>query len=326
MPRTKAHEKHQTSTKSGTLAHIRISGILHRKHFPKGTDPVRIKEWLLSTEIRYRGNGPTTGRFRDDATTYLQAVRAMPSYAGRRQHIDEWIALFGDRPRGTITSHEIRAQLHVWKTAGKAASTVNHRRTALMHLFTVLDGKSAANPVKDVPKFTEPSPFPRALSSATIRRLLSKMRGTDQARAMVIAYTGIPHAQLAQIRPEHVNFTAGTVIVHGRKKGQGTATSIRRLTVKGIQALRKMGATKAWGPFDRWAFRRAVHEACAAAKVNPPLRPYDLRHFFGTELYRRSGDLRAVQELMGLSSPTLTNRYALGAVNPRVEAAVRMWR
>src|SRR6185295_12121548 len=40
-------------------------------------------------------------------------------------------------------------------------SAVNKRRTALQHLFTVLDGKSAPNPVKNVPKFREPDPRTR---------------------------------------------------------------------------------------------------------------------------------------------------------------------
>lgn len=326
MSRKRTHQKHQTPTKSGTRAHIRIHGQLYTKHFKTGTDPVRIREWLLSTEIKFRKKGAQTGRFREDAKAYLLAVKAMPTYAERQYHIEQWIAAFPDELRARITSDQIRAQLHAWKAEGLAASSVNHRRTALMHLFTVLDGKSAANPVKDVPKFPEPSPFPRAVSSAAIAKLLSKMRGQDKARAMVMAYTGIPNAQLAKIEPGHVNEKAGTVIVHGRSKGKGTATSVRRLTAKGLKAFQQMATAKAWGPFSRWEFRRAVHEACAKAKIDPPIRPYDLRHFFGTELYRRSGDLRAVQLLMGHSTPTLTHRYTLGAIEPRVEAAVRQWR
>jgi integrase len=317
---------HLTTTASGTRAQIRIHGTLHRKHFKAGTDPVVIKTWLLQTEIKYRGKGPQSGRFKDDALTYLGAVKAMPTFSDRRQHIEEWMTVFGDRLRREITSDEIRAQLHTWKAAGKAASTVNHRRTALMHLYRVLDGKSAANPVKDIPKFAEPSPFPRAVSSAAIARLIVKLQGADRARAMVIAYTGIPHAQLAKIQLGDFNAKAGTVIVHGRRKGQGTATSIRRLTAKGVTAFKAMAKANAWGPFDRWKFRRAIREACAAAKIDPPLRPYDLRHFFGTELYRRSGDVRAVQILMGHSTPTLTHRYTLGAVDSRVEAALKRWR
>lgn len=327
MARKISREKHLTPTNSGTRAHIRIRGVLHRKHFARGTDPLVIRQWLLAQEIRYRTGSRPSGRFKDDATTYLQAITAMPTYTERRQHIEDWTAVFGEIQRVQITPDQIRAQLHAWKAAGKSASTVNHRRTALMHLFTVLDGKSAANPVKDVPKFQEPSPFPRALSSAAIARLLKAIpAGKDKARAMVLAYTGIPHAQIAQIRQEHVNYKTGTVIVHGRKKGAGTATTIRRLTAKGVQAFRSMQRYKAWGPFDRWAFRRVIRDACATAKIDPPLRPYDLRHFFGTEMYRRSGDVRAVQILMGHSTPTLTHRYTLGAVEPRVEAAVRRWK
>lgn len=327
MARTKSHEKHQTLTRSGTLAHIRIRGVLHRKHFKRGTDPVKIKTWLLNTEVKFRsGSATKTGKFNDDAAVYLASVAAMSTYAERKVHIEEWIEVFKGQLRDTISSEQIRAQLHAWKAEGRAASTVNHRRTALMHLFRVLDGKSGANPVKDAPKFVEPSPFPRAVSSATIARLLRKVpAGPDRARAMVLAYTGIPHAQIAKIEPGHVNPAAKTVIVHGRKKGQGTATSIRRLTPKGVQAFEMMKKTKAWGPFSRWDFRRVILAACEAAKITPALRPYDLRHFFGTELYRRSGDMRAVQILMGHSTPTLTHRYTLGATDPRVEAAIKLW-
>ena len=325
MPRRPAHQKHQTITAFGTLAHIRIHGRLHRQHFRKGTDPVKIKQWILRTEMKYRRRGAKTGRLRDDAITYLASTTAMPTHTERRHHIDEWVAALGDYDREAITADQIRAELNKWKAAGSAASTVNHRRTALMHLYTVLDGKSAANPVKDVPKFAEPPPFPRAIAAGAIARLLSNMHGQDKARAMVIAYTGIPNAQLAQITRADIDLQARTVIVRGRKKGQGTNTSVRRLTTHGMRAFKALIHANAWGPFDRWALRRAVHAACEAAKIDPPIRPYDLRHFFGTEFFRRTGDIRSTQILMGHSSPTLTHRYTLGAVDERVDAAVERW-
>src|SRR3990167_7713834 len=298
MARTRTHQKHQAITRSGIRAQIRIRGVLHRKHFPTGTAQSVIRQWLLTTEMTYRTARPGSGRFRDDAAAYLKAVTAMPTYDERECHIREWIDVFASESRAHISADRIRAQLHLWKTGGMAASTVNHRRTALMHLYTVLDGKSAANPVRAAPKFREPSPLPRALPAAAVVRLLRALRVAERARASVLAYTGIPNAQLAQIRPEHVDLEAGTVMVHGRRKGQGTAASLRRLTAKGIQAFRLMEKHKAWGPFDRFNFRKQILAACKTAKIQPPIRPYDLRHFFGTELYRRSGDIRAVQLLM----------------------------
>lgn len=332
---------HQTKTKSGTLAHIRIDNFLHRKHFKRGTPPADIKEWLLKTEMKFRGRkARKTGKFDDDAKVYLETVKAMPTHAERTTHIEEWIAVFGDQRRDKITSDEIRAVLNKWATETRtvtmtrrptlkakrtieltlSAASVNKRRSALQHLFTVLDGKSAENPVKDVPKFREPDPTPKGIPYSIIRAILKAMPETaDKARLMVIAYTGIPHAQLALITAGDVQ--DATVIVQGRRKGKTTGARIVPLSPDGVEAFKAMARTEAWGKFHRTTLRKALRRACTAAKV-PMLTPYDLRHSFGTELYRASGDMRATQILMGHSTPTLTHRYTMAAVDPRVTAAL----
>ena len=53
------------------------------------------------------------------------------------------------------------------------------------------------------------------------------------------------------------------------------------------------------------------------------LTPYVLRHSFATAVYAATGDLHAVGQLLLHSSPTLTARYALGAVPARLREAVR---
>lgn len=50
---------------------------------------------------------------------------------------------------------------------------------------------------------------------------------------------------------------------------------------------------------------------------------HPLRHWFATELYRRTRDLRVVQELMGHSSPTTTAAYAKYCPTTETVAAVR---
>jgi hypothetical protein len=55
--------------------------------------------------MKHRGKkARRTGKFRDDARVYLDAVKAMPTYAERVKHIEEWIAEFGDRERDSITA------------------------------------------------------------------------------------------------------------------------------------------------------------------------------------------------------------------------------
>jgi integrase len=326
-----------TPTPSGIRAQIRIDGVLHRQHFKAGTPLVTIRQWLLRTEMSYRGKrARKTGRFDDDARAYLATVSAMPSYSDRKRHIEEWIAVFGQTPRASITSDAIAAQLQRWRTEPRtltrkgqqphtlilSASAVNQRRTALMHLYTTLDGKAGVNPVRDTPKFREPDALPRHLDYTTIRALFKAMAPSQsKARLMVLAYTGIPHRQIAAIAPTDVDLTAGTVTVTGRRKGSGTDAVTLPLTKDGIAAFKMMHREDAWGPFSRSSLRKAFVRAANAIALTGA-RPYDLRHSFGTEVLLSTGNMKATQLLMMHSSDTLTKRYTLAAETPMMRDAI----
>ena len=51
------------------------------------------------------------------------------------------------------------------------------------------------------------------------------------------------------------------------------------------------------------------------------VRPYDLRHSYGTAMYRLTGDEHAVQQLLGHAKIEMTHRYTLGGVDARLRAA-----
>lgn len=339
-------EKHMTPTRSGTLAHIRIRGVLHRRHFPNGTAIVKVKQWLLKTELKYRGNPlAVPGTFEHDAARYLEIVKAMPTYAQRAQHVQEWITAFGTTPRDEITAAMIQQQLTIWRSTERqvkqrtkkgadqryrtlilSAAAVNKRRTALMHLFTVLDGKAGQNPVRDVPKFSTPTEQPRGLDYATIRKIFTAMPASkSKARLMVMAYTGIPPAQMKRISPEDADLTGMTVSLVGRRKGRGTQGRLIPLTTAGVKAFQMMAREGAFGPFANSTLRVTFSRACRTALGRDGLTPYDLRHSFGTEVYRSSGDIRATQVLMGHSTPQLTHRYTLNAVEQRLTDALRQF-
>jgi len=40
----------------------------------------------------------------------------------------------------------------------------------------------------------------------------------------VLAFTGLPHAQIARLQPSHVDWNDCSVLVQGRKKGKGSRT------------------------------------------------------------------------------------------------------
>lgn len=352
-----------TRTKTGWRAVVRVRGMLYTKRFPKDAAQTAMQDWRAATRTdalraaaKRTTRRPVAGSFAEDVEVYLRAIKAMPTYRERETEMDAWIAALGtddtgrQRRRADITSDEIRAVLHAWRLGGKvlkkhvhdwrtrkaitvavgrgplSESACNHRRTALMHLWHVLDGKSAPNPVREVPKFREPDPEPRGIPLETVTMILDAMPDTaTKARCQVMAWTGLPHATLMQIGPAHMRWEEGAVYVPRRRKGAGTKARILPLLPQGVAAFRDMERHDAWGPFSRDSLRKSLHRACDALHL-PRIRPYDLRHSFATAAYQVSGDIRAVQELLDHSDAKLTNRYSLGAVNLRMRSTLDLLR
>jgi integrase len=142
-----------------------------------------------------------------------------------------------------------------------------------------------------------------------------------RARAAVLAYTGIPPIQIAHITEAHFDEAARQVYVLGRLKGQGTKARIVKLLPDGVAAFKLMKRLDAWGEFSRSYFAIAITRACAAIGI-PKIRPYDLRHSFGTAAYKAGGDIGAVQKLMGHTTTKMTQRYTLGADDARITATL----
>lgn len=53
----------------------------------------------------------------------------------------------------------------------------------------------------------------------------------------------------------------------------------------------------------------------------PDVRPYDLRHSYGTAVYRATNDIRAAQNLLRNKTLAVTMRYTLAAVDAQAQAA-----
>lgn len=299
------------------------------KKFKKSATFREMTDWMDDRRIEAADEPTLAPRqkrgFEKDAADYLKSVAAMPSYRDRERDIQAWVAVFGTRERRGIQASEIRTQLVEWaKTL--SASSVNHRRSALMHLWTVLDGRQARNPVKDVPKHREPDARPRAVPYNVIDAILAAMpECKTKARLDVLAHTGIPPATLTRITREDLNLAAKTVYLTGRQKGAGTKGGWRKLTQRGVAAFERFVRCEAFGPFSSGSLYQVFKRARTAVAPDGSLdhiRPYDFRHSFGTRVLALTGDMKATQTLMGHTNAKTTERYALAAVDYRVDRAI----
>ena len=111
-------------------------------------------------------------------------------------------------------------------------------------------------------------------------------------------------------RPEHRDRTMQTLVVYTGKGGRSRTIP---LSAPAAEALADLEAAGAIGPFSTSSVRRAFVRAAAQLGIHG-VRPYDLRHSYGTALYRVAGDTRLVKDVLGHSDTRMTERYTLGHV------------
>ena len=249
----------------------------------------------------------------------------MPTFKQRARHMELWMTALGaDRPRSSITAADVDRVLQGWLADGLSPHTVRNRRTALQHLWRVLDGPEAANPVRGSRSPREPAPEARAIPYPTITAILGALPAGSRSRARcaVIAWTGLPHAQVKAIRPDDILWPTRQLRTTPRRKGRGAAARIIPLLPQAVDALREFDRLDCYGAFSSSALRRVFRRACDRVGVHGA-RPYDLRHSYGTLIYQATGDLATTAHLLGHSHLSTAQRYTLAAVPEVAAHAVR---
>ena len=178
-----------------------------KKRMPAGTSERTLRSRLaaLRAELNRERIRTAKNTLGEDVETYLDTIRHDVKFIkDREREIRSWLPKFGQRRRHSIESAEIKAQLREWSKE-YAPHTCNLRRSALSHLYRILDGSAAYNPVREVPELEEPKPTPKWLHYEVIEQSLRQMRkAATKARLMLIAYAGFRPSEIARAVPEDV--------------------------------------------------------------------------------------------------------------------------
>jgi integrase len=297
----------------GYRAYVKVGAVQREKRFPFGTPIKEMQDWRDVTRgelIRDRGATAPKGSIEAAAARYLKLVSAMPTIEQRTDHLELWINALGtNTPLHAVSASRIREVLQDWRHRYSAA-TCNKRRTALMHLFTMLGGKGGRNPVRDVPKFPVPDPLPRGRDPHLIDgKLTPRQPSRMRAACRVMLWTGMRPEELSRCEEDDWDQGGKVLIIRTAKGGR---TRVIPLTPQATEALGewfvlkgKKGVPQA-APMNRWIKH----------VTGLPIRVYDLRHSYGTALARRKARLDVIAALLGHSTLDLTRRYLLASVAP----------
>ena len=214
-------------------AYVRVNGRLHTKSFARATPLKKMQAWRTRTRLEYEPRAGAEGTLAGNVEEYLTRVRAMRTFEERRYHLELWVgALGGHRPRLTISPGEIDRVMQRWLREGLSPNSVKNRRTALLHLWNTLDGRDAQNPVRASQRPSDDTIEARAIPYADIVKIFEHMRPSKtRARLKVIAWTGLPHVLIKEVRPSHIMWKTKQLRTTPRHKGRGANAIIIPLLV-----------------------------------------------------------------------------------------------
>ena len=260
-------------------------------------------------------------------SAYLADLRSLLDFLSLRQDATE------EQLRDALTQRAIRSWFAQTLADGGARSTIA-RHTAAIRNFTAWALREGILPSDPAALLSSPRAdqrLPSPLNESDARMLLNAARdeaaagGASQIRNWAIlelTYAcGLRVSEVCALDVSSLNREALTVRVVGKGNkervvpyGPPAAAALDHWLVRGRPQLAGERSGQALflgdkgGRIDPRIVRSMVHKMAAHAGVHD-VAPHGLRHSTATHLLQGGADLRAVQEMLGHSSLSTTQRY-----------------
>jgi integrase/recombinase XerC len=209
------------------------------------------------------------------------------------------------------------------RSQGRALSAVRS-----LFRFACREGILEANPAQGVRTPKAPKTLPRHLRPGEVESLIEAPEGDeplvrrDRAILELLYGAGLRVSELVGLDWTDVDLPGRVVRVLGKGSkermvpfGRPAAESLRRW-LEVWETVRAPGEDEApvflnhqGGRLTDRSVRRVIDKWVDAAAVARGVHPHTLRHTFATHLLEGGADLRAIQELLGHSSLSTTQRY-----------------
>ncbi|MDG6777339.1 tyrosine recombinase XerC [Thiomicrorhabdus sp. zzn3] len=279
-----------------------------------------VNAYLLSLQ-RQNLSSHTVSNYRRDLQAFLDFY--LLGEADEEQAVRE----FSDWE--LVDAHAVRAFLGARSQAGVGSRTLARQLSAIRSFFDYLmvEGLTRKNPAKGVKAPKQPKPLPKSLDVDWTRKLLEQPLKSwqdirDQAIFELLYSAGLRVSECAEmdLSPGLDPLDSGWVEVLG--KGQKT----RRAPVGSManKALRQWLSIRAdyakadeqavfvnqrGGRLSVRSIQLRLDRRAMQAGLPTKMSPHRLRHACATHVLESSGDLRAVQEMLGHANLSTTQIY-----------------
>lgn len=242
----------------------------------------------------------------------LEDLNHRPStIEARRKHLSRFCAWIHCNDIEHIDHDLIMRYLDRHKvSANYRASEINHLKKFFAWAYD--EGHIKENPAARLKRPIRRRGLPRPIGTIDLKRALEASEGEMRAWLFLAAFAGLRACEIAQLSGEDIDRERKLLIIREQKGGSSGSVPMNQALEPILEAYPKTG----------WLFKKKcgnhIEAAYVSKRANLFLHDLDiddtfhsLRHWFGTNCYRNSKDLRATQEAMRHTSPESTQIYTL---------------
>ena len=207
-----------------------------------------------------------------------------------------------------VTTTDLAAWLadHPW---GHAARQQARASVRLFYGWLVDEGELASSPAARLPRVRHPRPKSRPTPLPVIAAALLRARPREQRMILVARYAGLRRAEVAGIHSEHLTTLPGggpAIVVRGKGGHERTVPLHPAIAsvIEGLDGFLFPSSRHPSGHLDPDTVGTYVSRL-----LGPGWSMHSLRHRAANDWLAVSGDLIAVQELLGHASLSTTRIY-----------------
>lgn len=206
-----------------------------------------------------------------------------------------------------VNAEELRAWLYRPQWSAKTRSTYRAHIVSFFAWATDDDDPWLDHdPARRLPSVPAPRGLPRPVTADELRRALAQPAPWCRY-ALLAAYAGLRCMDIAAL--DRADISEEAIYIRRGKGGKAAVLPTHPLVWQWLSPL-PSGPIMPPGPYDR-AKQLSAQAAVRLHAIGIEGGLHRLRHWYGSEIYRRTHDLRVTQELMRHSRPETTAVYTL---------------
>jgi len=255
---------------------------------------------------------------------YLKRRNYSPHTVKNYLNLLKGFVVWVDVPIEEVTKKKVAAYIDYLLAKGLAPKTINCHLISIRGFYDYLDYEEdieLTNPVKRGALLRLPRPLPRHLKDHEVGRLFEVIESTrDRAMFSLMLRCGLRVEEVAELSLADINVRRARISIENGKGAKGRVVYVSRDAYKALVAylkVRPSSRAKRIFVVEKGAYRgkplsvRGIQKRMEyyARKAGFKVSCHQLRHTMATQLLNADAELVTIQDLLGHSLITTTQRY-----------------